>query len=628
MQTPIFAAVALALSNLLFAVPLERGAPPADVIVKGRVTAEGGQALFGANVTIEAFSISVGTDAAGNYSIVVPARERERTVVLRARLFGYAPQVRSITIGTDTIVQDFELRADENRLSQVVVTGTYGAAAANLYTPPAATQDERQRFRNLRPEQYAHVAENGFISPRTEPLSAFGVDVDRASYSNVRRIISQYRQQPPTDAVRIEEFINYFPYEYAGPRNEHPFAVHTDVAPAPWAPHHLLVRIGLQAREVDLETAPPNNLVFLIDVSGSMSSQDKLPLLKDAFRMLVRQLREQDRVAIVTYAGAEGLALESTSGIEKDKIIGVIDRLESGGSTAGGAGIRLAYDIARANYIRDGNNRVILATDGDFNVGITDNRQLERYVTQRREEGTALTVLGFGAGNIHDNRMELLADKGNGNYAFIDTQREARKVLVHELGGTLLTVAKDVKLQVEFNPAVVASYRLIGYENRMLATQDFRDDRKDAGDMGAGHSVTALYEIIPVGAFDEERGGGIERLRYSAPVLPIRPRGRTDELLFVKLRYKAPDSDVSVPFDVAVANRITEASEDFRFIQAVAAFGMVLRDSEHRGSASTAMAIELANSGIGRDQWGYREDFVKLVREYERVPGARVARRD
>jgi Ca-activated chloride channel family protein len=360
-----------------------------------------------------------------------------------------------------------------------------------------------------------------------------------------------------------------------------------------------------------------------------MSSPDKLPLLKEAFRMLVRQMREQDRVAIVVYAGSAGLVLPSTSGANKDRILVALDRLEAGGSTAGGQGIQLAYDVARRHFLDDGNNRVILATDGDFNVGVTDNAELERMIETRRREGTFLTVLGFGGGNLQDDRMEMLADKGNGNYAYIDTPLEARKVFVHELGGTLVTVAKDVKLQVEFNPAVVAEYRLIGYENRALAAKDFKDDAKDAGDIGAGHSVTALYEVIPVARRGSPRWEGVDSLRYQR-ASSRRALGGDDalanELMLVRLRYKAPDREVSVPLEVVVPNRVTNASREFQFAQAVAAFGMLLRDSEFKGQATPEMVNRLAEGAIGRDPWGYRAEFVELVRKYRALPEVRAAR--
>ncbi|MBX3175107.1 MAG: von Willebrand factor type A domain-containing protein [Gemmatimonadaceae bacterium] len=615
------ASLAIVAGLLLGAPPMGHATSANDVVITGRVVDVRGRALFGAGVGIEAIALQVGVNESGVYTMTVPARHRGKTLILRARIFGYAPQVRSVKLDSDTIVIDFQLRQDVNRLSQVVVTNGKGAAAASLYNGPQGFSTGAPLYehsRDLGGESYARITENSFRSPRVAPRSTFGVDVDRASYSNVRRIIKADHQRPPVDAVRIEELINYFPYAYAEPRGEHPIAIRTDVAAAPWAPDHLLVRVGLQTRAIDLTEAPANNLVFLIDVSGSMSSADKLPLLQQALAMLVEQLREQDRVAIVVYAGASGLVLPATSGAEKMRILAAIDRLHPGGSTAGAEGLQLAYKVARKNFIPDGNNRVILATDGDFNVGVTDNAELERMITQRREEGTALTVLGFGAGNIQDDRMEMLARIGNGNYAYIDSRLEARKVLVHELGGTLVTVAKDVKLQVEFNPALVAGYRLLGYENRLLNDEDFKDDKKDAGDMGAGHSVTALYEIIPVGSRDAAQVKLPDSLRY---VLVARPEPRsTGELMYVKVRYKQPTDSVSVPMEHAVPNRVAEADEDFRFAQAVAAFGMVLRQSEHKGSATPEMALELANGAVGRDSRGYREDFVELVSAYGRLP--------
>jgi Ca-activated chloride channel family protein len=621
----------MALVLLVIAASLGYASALAGLVVTGRVTSEGGAPLEQAQVYVPEMALSVATDAEGVFRLLLPDRLRDSVIVVRARAIGYAPLARTLHLVKDTTVADFELRRDVNRLSEVTVSGTQEATdgarvpfSVGGVRLRAATAHHPDPQRDLSGESYGRIVDNGFRSPRVIPLSTFSVDVDRASYSNVRRLITVDRQRPPVDAVRIEEMINYFPYEYAPPTGEHPFAVRTDVAAAPWAPEHLLVRIALQARTLDLDHAPANNLVFLIDVSGSMRTRDKLPLLKTAFRMLVKQLREEDHVAIVTYAGREGLALPSTSGAQKEAILAVIDQLESGGSTAGGAGLRLAYDIAKQNFIHEGNNRVILATDGDFNVGVTNNGELEKFIALRREEGTALTVLGFGAENIKDDRMEMLADKGNGNYAYIDSPLEARKVLVNEMGGTLVTVAKDVKLQVEFNPAVVAGYRLIGYENRLLADEDFKDDAKDAGEMGAGHSVTALYEIVPMSASDARRVKGPDPLRYARQATAR--RADTSELMYVKLRYKAGESPASIPMDLVVPNRVTDdVSTDFRFAQAVAAFGMVLRNSDHRGRATPGMALELAEGALGRDPFGYRSDFLKLVTTYMELPELRTA---
>lgn len=606
--------------------------PIADtVLLTGRIVTQGGVPLQSASITIEALGIRVGTAADGVYAIRVPASSRGQSLLVLARAFGYVPESRRVAMTQDTVRADFTLQEDANRLSQVVVSGVTGstsssklafrapsAGASGLYGGGAPSQP-----RDLRGESYATIEENALRSPLVAPLSTFGVDVDRASYANVRRYLTVDRQRPPRDAVRIEEMLNYFAFPYAAPRDGRPFAVHSEVSRAPWAPSRLLVRIGLQAPAIDYGSAPPSNLVFLIDVSGSMASSDKLPLLKSAFRMLVTQLREQDRVAIVVYAGSQGLALPSTSGAEKERILAVLDRLESGGSTAGAAGIELAYRVAREHFIDGGNNRVILATDGDFNVGVTSPSALQQMVETRRAEGTLLSVLGFGAGNIHDDRMEMLANTGNGAYNYIDSALEAQKVLVREIGGTLMTVAKDVKLQVEFNPAVVAAYRLIGYENRVLATEDFVDDRKDAGDIGAGHSVTALYEIVPVGTADAERVTLPDSLRYSRRATP---QQSTRELMYVRLRYKLPQDSTSVPMDVVVPNRVGEASTDFRFAQAVAAFGMLLRESPHRGTATEAMVLSLARGAIGEDRDGYRAEFVRLVTTFGEI--ARVAAQD
>jgi Ca-activated chloride channel family protein len=411
--------------------------------------------------------------------------------------------------------------------------------------------------------------------------------------------------------------VNYFPYDYPEPRAGNPFSITTEVAAAPWNPAHRLFRIGLRSPEVEGANLPASNLVFLVDVSGSMQGPDRLPLVKQSLRLLVNELRARDRVAIVVYAGAAGLVLPSTSGEEKTRIMEAIERLEAGGSTAGGAGLRLAYDVARENFIRNGNNRVILATDGDFNVGVSSDAEMIRLVEERRQDGTFLTVLGFGRGNLKDAKMEQMADRGNGNFAYIDGLLEARKVLVSEMGGTLLTVAKDVKIQVEFNPAKVRAYRLIGYENRTLADEDFTDDRKDAGELGAGHSVTALYEVVPVGADSDADVRGVDPLRYQTPAQPS-SGSQGPEMAFVKVRYKAPDGEVSRLLERPVADRVAGPSRDLTFAAAVAGFGMLLRDSEHRGSLEAADVLDLARRGRGADAEGYRADFISLVERYQR----------
>ena len=470
-------------------------------------------------------------------------------------------------------------------------------------------------------ETYERIVENAFKRAEDHPLSTFSIDVDAASYSNVRRFIRQ-GWAPQKDAVRIEEMINYFVYDYPEPDGDHPFSITTEVGAAPWNPTHQLVHIGLQGRRLHGDEQPANNLVFLLDVSGSMSSGDKLPLLKKAFRMLVGELTERDRVAITVYAGAAGLVLPSTPGHQKDEILGALDRLEAGGSTAGAAGIRLAYEVARENFIEGGNNRVILATDGDFNVGVSNNADLIRMIEEKREEGTFLTVLGFGTGNLKDSRMEQIADHGNGNYYYIDGELEARKVLVTDLRGTLFTIAKDVKIQVEFNPAVVASYRLIGYENRLLADEDFDDDTKDAGELGAGHTVTALYEVVPVGAETATTARDRSDLKYQDNTLTETAHASGD-LMTVKLRYKAPDGDTSRLIERVVKHEASDvqAFDNFYFSAAVAEFGMILRDSEHKGSATLDHVLALARDAQGYDREGYRAEFIRLVEDYREIVG-------
>ncbi|MDR7866583.1 MAG: VWA domain-containing protein [Sporomusaceae bacterium] len=456
-------------------------------------------------------------------------------------------------------------------------------------------------------EEYKRIYDGNYQDTATSPLSTFSIDVDTAAYSNVRRFLNSGRLPPP-DAVRTEELVNYFTYDYRQPAGEHPFSVTAEVAACPWQPGHELVMIGLQGKNVPAEELPPATLVFLIDVSGSMASANKLPLLKTAFKVLVKQLRAEDTVAIVVYAGRAGVALAPTAGSEKGKIAAAIDNLQAGGSTAGGAGIGLAYKLAGENFREGGNNRVILATDGDFNVGPTSEGELTRLIEAKRGEGIFLSILGFGMGNLKDNRMEMLADRGNGMYAYIDSAQEARKVMVGQMAGTLYTIAQDVKLQVEFNPAKVKAYRLIGYENRRLADRDFNDDGKDAGDMGAGHAVTAFYEVIPAGA--AEGAGAVDPLVYQKPVAVA-----SDDLLQVKVRYKKPAGLGSILLTERVGpeRRVETPSENFRFAAAVAEYALLLRDSEYKGQASYGQVLELAGGARGRDAEGYRGEFVRMV---------------
>jgi Ca-activated chloride channel family protein len=478
-------------------------------------------------------------------------------------------------------------------------------------------------------EAYDRIVDNSFVRVDKEPLSTFSIDVDTASYANVRRFLTQ-NTLPPKDAVRIEEMVNYFPYFYAPPSGDDPFSVNVEIARCPWNADHRLARIGLKGKDIKFEKRPATNLVFLLDVSGSMNSPDKLPLLKTAMRLLVDQLGENDRVAIVVYAGAEGLALPSTSCQRRQEILSALDSLNASGSTNGGAGINLAYEIAVKNFIPGGTNRVILCTDGDFNVGVTNQGELTRLIEEKAKSKVFLSVFGFGQGNLKDSTMEKLADLGNGNYAYIDTLQEAKKVLVEQMSGTLITIAKDVKIQVDFNPTKVAAYRLIGYENRVLAAKDFNDDKKDAGEIGAGHTVTALYELIPPGkALDVPQ---VDASKYTKTTeVPVAPdtKPASDETMTVKLRFKAPEGDVSKKIERGVIDDdrdYAKASDDFKFAAAVAAFGMVLRDSPHKGTATLGGVRELANEGKGPDLSGYRSEFLDLVRKAEslkQVPGSR-----
>lgn len=484
-------------------------------------------------------------------------------------------------------------------------------------------------------EQYDAIVENAFASPVQAPLSTFSIDVDTASYSNTRRFLTQ-GQIPPANAVRIEELVNYFSYSYPQPQKEVPFSVNMESAECPWQPGHLLVRVGLKGKEIARKERPASNLVFLLDVSGSMADENKLPLLKSVLAMLVSELTENDRVSIVTYAGEAGLRLGPTSGDQKEKILGVINGLQSGGSTNGSAGIEIAYQQATEGFLKNGTNRVILATDGDLNVGVTDDESLVKLIKTKAEGGTFLTCLGFGEGNLKDGKMEKIADNGNGIYAYIDTAREGHKVLVEQMSGSLITIAKDVKIQIEFNPAQVQSYRLLGYENRVLAAADFANDKKDAGEIGAGHTVTALYEIVPVGAAAKAGEGkepAAEPLRYQksagspAPAAESLPKDLTEaaatgEILTLKLRYKEPMGDTSKLLEFPLKERggqFNSASQDFQFAAAVASFGMILRGSEHRGSGNLSAVAEIAAGAIGNDPSGLRAEFVDLVRRAEKI---------
>lgn len=479
---------------------------------------------------------------------------------------------------------------------------------------PLDLQDMMTFNQDLNTEEYTFVEENSFISVAEEPRSTFSIDVDTASYSNVRRYLDR-DQLPPVDAVRIEEIINYFDYSYPLPTGEHPFGLYTEVSESPWNRENYLVHIGLKGMDIPESELPPSNLVFLIDVSGSMNSDNKLGLLKKSFEMMVRELDEADRVSIITYAGSAGLVLPSTSAADKETINNALNRLSAGGSTAGGEGIQLAYKVAAENFIKDGNNRVIIATDGDFNVGVSSTGDLTRLIEKKRDTGIFLTVLGFGMGNYKGSRMEMLADKGNGNYAYIDSLREAQKVMVNDLRKNLFVIAKDVKIQVEFNPAAVAEYRLVGYETRMLQNKDFADDRVDAGEIGSGHTVTALYEIVPKGVGEREEEG----LRYQDR--EINTTGQySGELLNLSLRYKKPSEDSSKLLSLPVMERITplsETSETFRFSLAAAAYGQLLRESGFNGDMTWEKVYALASGALGADAYGYRQEFTELIKQAE-----------
>ena len=461
-------------------------------------------------------------------------------------------------------------------------------------------------------EGYDHIGDNPFLDVLQNPLSTFSIDVDTASYSNLRRFLSS-GTLPPKDAVRIEELVNYFEYDYKGPKDDKPFAVNFEITEAPWKPEHRLLRIGLKAREIETGKRPAGNLVFLLDISGSMADDNKLPLVQRSMGLLVDKLTESDRVAIVVYAGDTELLLPSTSGDQKEKIRQAIDKLQAGGSTNGASGIQLAYQTAKESYIKGGINRVILATDGDFNVGITNRGDLTRLIEEKAKSGIFLSALGFGMGNYKDATLEMLANKGRGNYAYIDTLNEAKKVLVEQINSTLVPIAKDVKIQVEFNPQRVSSYRLIGYEDRIMAKEDFNDDAKQAGVIGAGHAVTALYEFVPVGVSESKRG--VDPLKYQKPA-QLSSASQSDELLTLKVRCKEPEKDTSVLSEFSVKEskeKFGNASQDFKFAAAVAAFGMALRDSPYKGNANLESALDWAKAGKGEDEHGYRQEFIRLI---------------
>lgn len=596
------------------------------VAINGTVTDDSGLPLPGVNIILKGTSNGTQTDFDGLYSISAQIGQ-----VLTFSYVGF--ETEEVHVGTHNTIN--VSMAPSASLEEVVVTGYsgnnnvirkamgYGVRRNN--NGYSSTEKETKRKGKVQSyvsspivsnrvsgnESYGRIEENIFKSVTTAPLSTFSIDVDKAGYSNIRRMLNN-GQDVPQDAVKIEEMVNYFAYNYPQPTGKDPFSITTDLVNSPWNQDAKLVRIGIKGKDISMTNVPVSNLVFLLDVSGSMNSANRLPLLKASLNVLVEKLRENDKVSIVVYAGAAGLVLPPTSGTEKDKIRQAIDNLSAGGSTAGGAGIQLAYKIAEENFIKGGNNRIILATDGDFNVGASSDRSMENLIEEKRKSGVFLTCLGFGMGNYKDSKLETLANKGNGNHAYIDTMQEAQKVLGTEFFGTLYTIAKDVKIQVEFNPAKVQAYRLIGYENRLLNDEDFKDDAKDAGELGSGHTVTALYEIIPVG-IKSKYLKDIDNLKYTKKI----NQNYTDEMLTVKFRYKEPDGDVSKLIVKTIKDsdsKIESASEDLKFSAAVALFGMQLRKSEFINTKNKKDVIALAEAGKGIDKDGYRAEFIRLVK--------------
>ncbi|MFM2290190.1 MAG: hypothetical protein RIS29_3 [Bacteroidota bacterium] len=603
-------------------------------IVRGKVTDQSGAALVGVMVREKESNTSTLTDSAGRFQIQSALKR-----TLTFRYIGYELKERKVT----GPLCDVQLKDSHQTLNEVMVIGgnptyrsTAGATSVVLSSivPGIAVQKKMNYNSSPSPnvgyvsfapsantEEYGKWKENRFMTAQSDPLSTFSLDVDVASYSNIRRMINN-GQQPEKDAVRIEEMLNYFSYNYPQAIGKDPVRIITELAVCPWNATHQLVRIGVKAREIATENLPASNFIFLLDVSGSMNAANKLELVKSSIKLLTNNLRPQDHVAIVVYAGAAGVVLPSTMGSDKQKILEAVQNLQAGGSTAGGAGIELAYKTAEKNFIKGGNNRVILCTDGDFNVGVSNNDELESLIESKRKTGIYLTALGYGMGNYKDNKLQTLAEKGNGNHAYIDNLQEANKVLVQEFGSTMYTVAKDVKIQLEFNPTYVNAYRLIGYESRLLKKEDFNDDTKDAGELGSGHTVTALYEIIPVGVANSY--GGVDDLKYQKTTQPTQTNTGSNELLTVKLRYKAPDKDSSEKIEVPVlASSIHKtASEDFRFAMAVTMFGQLLRDSDFKGESSYDKALTLARSSLGGDEHGYRREFVRLVETMEQLSSA------
>lgn len=608
---------------ILLAIFLSAFALLPDRIIRGIVTNGTHVPIAGVNVSIQGGSAGTVTDHAGRFLIRVPNLAR----ALVFKKTGYAALTMPVT--SDSVLNvvltqqtlKTEVLADEALMEAEQPERARKSLAFKRVTSAPATFSGAVMQMQVPTESYKPVNENGFLSVAQQPVTTFSVDVDRAAYSNVRRFLNS-GQMPPEDAVRIEEMINYFDYDYPQPTGEHPVSITAETTDSPWNPGLKLVHIGLQAKTISTDNLPASNLVFLIDVSGSMSDANKLPLLKQAFKLLADQLRAEDKISIVAYAGSAGLILPPTSGSEKKTIKDALDKLDAGGSTAGGEGIELAYDLAKKHFLPKGNNRVILATDGDFNVGISNESELQKLIEEKRKAGIFLSVMGFGMGNYKDSQIETLADKGNGNYAYIDNIQEARKEFVQEFGGTFFTIAKDVKIQVEFNPAHVQAYRLIGYENRALRNDEFDDDKKDAGEMGSGHTVTAIYEVVPKGMQSSYiQSGGPLKYQQGNGAAP----GSNDEMMTVKVRYKKPDSEQSLLFELPVKATpvaFEKCSENLRFASAVAEFGLVLRGSEYKGKATYQDVIQRARGAFGKDEEGYRSEFVQLVKAAQSLDGS------
>ncbi|MFZ4456230.1 MAG: YfbK domain-containing protein [Bacteroidales bacterium] len=594
-----------------------------EIMVTGRVTDGASKSpIAGVNVRVKNGKTGCLTNLNGEYSLLA-----EKNKVLVFSYIGF--QTKEVAVTKNII--DVELSASYLTLQEVVTVG-YGSSKKQFtkskavrncvrFVPPVIKPDCQVSVsccnvaavdEVVNNEEYKAIPENRFKEVKSEPLSTFSLDVDAASYGNVRRVINA-GQMPDKNSVRVEEFVNYFSYKYPNPKGDHPVNIMNEIHPCPWQKDHLLVRIGVKAKEIPSENLPASNFVFLLDVSGSMEAPNKLDLVKSSLKLLTNNLRDKDHVAIVVYAGSAGVVLPSTAGSDKQMIVDALESLQAGGSTAGGAGIQLAYKIAEKNLISGGNNRVILCTDGDFNVGVSSEGDLESLISEKRKSGVYLTVLGYGMGNYKDNKLQTLAEKGNGNHAYIDNIQEANKVLVSEFGSTMYAVAKDVKIQVEFNPAKVNAYRLVGYESRLLNKEDFNDDTKDAGELGAGHTVTAFYEVIPVGV--KNTFGGVDNLKYQPSSRDSSPVSSKDELMNVKLRYKPIDSDRSLKLEVPIfaKDQMKPVSDDYQFASAVALFAQLLRKSDFKGDATYQKAIDLASGSLGEDKQGYRRELVRLM---------------